>query len=72
MAKRLSLPTSDQGVSGSNPTGGEILSEFKRHFIAQSPSCSLFPFCRPDVTEILLKYKRYYTKFSAIDAYFYF
>ena len=47
------LPTSDHGVSGSNPAGGEILSEPKRRFTAQSPSCSCFR--RPNMTEILLK-----------------
>ena len=34
------LLTSDHGVPGSNPTGGKILPEAKRHFIAQSLSCS--------------------------------
>ena len=45
MAERLALPTSDHGVAGSNPAGGEIhpaggeiLPESKRHFIAQSLS----------------------------------
>ena len=53
MAERLALPTSIHGVSGSNPAEGEILSEPKRRFIAQSLSCS--PFHRPEMTEILLK-----------------
>ena len=46
-------PTSDHGVAGSNPARGEILSEPKRRFIAQSFSCS--PFHRLEMTEILLK-----------------
>ena len=45
--------TSDHGVAGSNPAGGEILPEPKRRFIAQSLSCS--PFHRLEMTEILLK-----------------
>ena len=53
MAERLALPTSVHGVAGSNPAGGEILPEPKRHFIAQSLSCS--PFHRLEMTEILLK-----------------
>ena len=53
MAERLALPTSDHGVTGSNPAGGEILPEPKRRFIAQSLSCS--PFHRLEMTEILLK-----------------
>ena len=53
MAERLALPTSDHGVAGSNPDGGEILPEPKRRFIAQRLSCS--PFHRPEMTEILLK-----------------
>ena len=51
--KRLALPTSDHGIAGSNPAGGEILPEPKRRFIAQSPSIS--PFHRLEMTEILLK-----------------
>ena len=47
------LPTSDHGVTDSNPTGGEILPKPKKHFIAQSFSCS--PFHRLEMTEILLK-----------------
>ena len=47
------LPSSDHGVAGSNPAGGEILPEPKRRFIAQSLSCS--PFHRLEMTEILLK-----------------
>ena len=53
MAERLALPTSDHGVAGSNPAGGEILPEPKRRSIAQSLSCS--PFHRLEMTEILLK-----------------
>ena len=53
MAERLALPTSDHGVAGSNPAGGEILPEPKWRFIAQSRSCS--PFHRLEMTEILLK-----------------
>ena len=53
MAERLALPTSDHGVAGSNPAGGEILPEPKRRFIAQSLSFS--PFHRLEMTEILLK-----------------
>ena len=49
----LKIPTSDNGIVGSNPAGGENLSEPKRRFIAQSLSCP--PFSRPDTTEILLK-----------------
>ena len=39
---KLALPTSDRGVAGSNPAGGEILPKSKRRFIAQSLSCSPF------------------------------
>ena len=53
VAERLALPTSDHGVAGSNPAGGEILPEPKQRFIAQSLSCS--PFHRLEMTEILLK-----------------
>ena len=53
MVERLALPTSDHGVTGSNPAGGEILPKPKRCFIAQSLSCS--PFHRLEMTEILLK-----------------
>ena len=53
VAERLALPTSDHGVAGSNPAGGEILPKPKRRFIAQSLSCS--PFHRLEMTEILLK-----------------
>ena len=49
----LMLPTSDHGVAGSNPAGGEILPEPKRRFITQSLSCS--PSHRLEMTEILLK-----------------
>ena len=53
VAERLALPTSDHGVTGSNPAGGENLPEPKRRFIAQSLSCS--PFHRLEMTEILSK-----------------
>ena len=53
VGERLVLPTSDHRVSGSNPARGEILSEPKRCFIAQSLSCS--PFQHPDMTKIMLK-----------------
>ena len=53
MAEQLVLPTSDHGVVGSNPAGGKIFPEPKRHFIAQSFSFS--PFHHPDMTEILFK-----------------
>ena len=53
MAERLALPTSDHGVAGSNPAGGEILPEPKRRLIAQSLSCP--PSNRLGMTEILLK-----------------
>ena len=53
MVERLALPTSDHGVTGSNPAGGEILPKPKRCFIAQSLSCS--PFHCLEMTEILLK-----------------
>ena len=49
----LVLPTLDNRVVSSNPVGDEILPEPKRHFIAQSLSCS--PFHCPDMTEILMK-----------------
>ena len=53
VAERLALPTSDHGVAGSNPAGGEILPEPERRFIAHSLSCS--PIHCPEMTEILLK-----------------
>ena len=53
MAERLALPTSDHGVAGSNPAGGEIFPEPKRRFVAQNLSRS--PFHRLEMTEILLK-----------------
>ena len=53
MAEWLALLTSDYGVAGSNPAGGEILPEPKRRFIAQSLSCS--PFHCLEMIEILLK-----------------
>ena len=51
--KQILIALSYNGVAGSNPAGGEILSEPKRRFIAQSLSCS--PFHRLEMTEILLK-----------------
>ena len=53
VAERLAFQTSDHGVTGSSPAGGEIISEPKRRFIAHSFSCS--PFHCPDMNEILLK-----------------
>ena len=53
MAELLALSKSDHGISSSNPAGGEILSEAKRRFIAQSLSC--LPFYCLDMTKILLK-----------------
>ena len=53
VAERLALPTLDHGVSGSSPAVGEIISEPKRRFIAQSFTCSLVH--RPDMNEIRLK-----------------
>ena len=50
---RLALPTSDHGVVGSNPAGGEILPEPKRRYISQSLSCS--PFHRLEMTKIVLR-----------------
>ena len=55
VAERLALPTSDH-TTGPNPAGGEILPKPKRHFIAQSLSCS--PFCHLEMTEILLKRRK--------------
>ena len=65
MAERLALPTSDHGVAGSNPAGGEILPEPKRRFIAQSLSCS--PFHRLEMTEILLKGRKTLTHPSIVS-----
>ena len=53
VAERLALPISVHGVASLNPAGGEILPKLKRHFIAQSLSCS--PFHRLEMSEILLK-----------------
>ena len=53
VAECLVFSTSDNGVLGSNPAGGEILSVPEWRFIPQSPSC--LPFYCPDTTEILLK-----------------
>ena len=70
VAERLALPTSDHGVAGSNPAGGEILPEPKRRFIAQSLSCS--PSHRLEMTEILLKGRKTLTHPSILlDALFY-
>ena len=49
----LKIPTSDHGIAGSNPAGGENLPKPKRRLIAQSLACP--PFNRPDTTEILSK-----------------
>ena len=65
MAERLALPTSDYGVAGSNPAGGEILPEPKRRFIAHSLSCSSFH--RLEMTEILLKGRKTLTHPSIHD-----
>ena len=62
VAERLALPTSDHGVAGSNPAGGEILPEPKGRFIAQSISYS--PFHRLKMTEILLKGRKTLTHLS--------
>ena len=64
VAERLALPTSDHGVAGSNPAGGEILPEPKRRFIAQSLSCSSFH--RLEMTEILLKGRKTLTHPSIV------
>ena len=68
MAERLALPTSDHGVAGSNPAGGEILPEPKRRFIAQSLLCS--PFHHLEKTEILLKGRKTLTHPSILNIYF--
>ena len=65
VAERLALPTSDHGVVGSNPAGGEILPEPKRRFIAQSLSCSSFH--RLEMTEILLKGRKTLTHPSILS-----
>ena len=59
VAERLAVPTSDHGVAGSNPAGGEMLPEPKRRFTAQSHSFS--PFHRLEMTEILLKERKILT-----------
>ena len=56
VAELLALRTSDHRVMGSNPAGGKILPKPKRHFIAQSLSCS--PFHRLEMIEILLKRRK--------------
>ena len=66
VAERLALPTSDHGVTGSNPAGGEIFPEPKQRFIAQSLSCS--PFHCLEMTEILLKGCKTLTHPSSIHA----
>ena len=68
MAERLALPTSEHGVAGSNPAGGEILPVPKRRFIAQSLSYS--PFHRLEMTEILLKGRKTLTHPSIHQNYF--
>ena len=68
VAERLALPTSDHGVAGSNPAGGEILPEPKRRFIAQSLSCS--PSHRLEMTEILLKGRKTLTHPSILTCNF--
>ena len=65
VAEWLALPTSNHGVAGSNPAGGEILPEPKRHFIAQSLSCSLSH--RLEMTEILLKGRKTLTHPSILN-----
>ena len=65
MAERLALPTSDHGVAGSNPAGGEILPEPKRRFMAHSLSCS--PFHRLEMTEILFKGRKTLTHPSILN-----
>ena len=65
VAERLALSTSDHGVAGSNPAGGEILPEPKRRFIARSLSCS--PSHRLEMTEILLKGHKTLTHPSIFD-----
>ena len=65
VAEQLALPTSDHGVVGSNPAGGEILPKPKRRFIAQSLSSS--PFHRPEMTEILLKGRKTLTHPSILS-----
>ena len=65
VAERLALLTSDHGVAGSNPAGGEILPEPKRRFIAQSLSYS--PFQRLEMTEILLKGRKTLTHPSILS-----
>ena len=67
VAERLALPTSDHGVAGSNPAGGEILLELRRRFIAQSLSCSSFH--RLEMTEILLKGRKTLTHLSIMANY---
>ena len=64
VAERLALPTSDHGVAGLNPAGGEILPEPKPRFIAQSLSNS--PFHRLEMTEILLKGRKTLTRPSIV------
>ena len=49
----LKIPTSDHGIAGSNPAGGENLPEPKRRFNAQSLSCimSLFALISKTIDE---------------------
>ena len=60
VAERLAI--SDHWVAGSNPAAGELFPKPKRHFIAQSLSCS--PFHRLEMTEILLKGRKTLTHLS--------
>ena len=56
VAERLALPTSDHGVSGSSPAGGEIISEPKRRFITQRFSCSSIHRSDMNVVVVLVFY----------------
>ena len=67
MAERLALLTSDHGVAGSNPAGGEILPEPKWRFIAQSLSCSSFHLL--EMTEIVLKGRKTLTHPFIFESY---
>ena len=59
------VSTSDHGVVGSNPAGGQILPEPKRCFIAQRISYSHFN-C-PEMTKILLKGRKTLTHPSILS-----
>ena len=52
------------GDAGSNPAGGEILSEPKRRFITRRLLSS--PFHRPEMTEILLNGRKTLTHLSIL------